>query len=131
MSATIPSLVTLVVGLFGLAGLAGGLLAFLKSKLVAENVTILERTNEAQDNRIRFLEAESERQKADLEEKSRAIKVLENVVTGHEQLATILESIKEHDAKLTERDRRLFGTLEEITLILEGLKEKVSLRDVQ
>lgn len=130
MSSTIPSIITLIGGLFGLCGLAGGLAAFFKSKLLDTNLGILERTNKAQDDRIKFLESETDRQNKDLEEKQNSIRVLTGLVTGHEQLNTILEAIRLHDDKLKDRDKRLFGDLETIIDTMTILKDKVSLRGV-
>lgn len=121
---SVPAIVTVIGALFGLAGLAGGLTAYFKSRLLDQNLSILERTNKAQDDRIQFLEDQVERQTEDLLDKKNAIAVLTNIVTGHEQLETILSALKSHDDKVTDMDRRLFTELEEVLDVLEAIKER-------
>lgn len=99
LGAFTPVLV-LVLTLFSLSGVAGGILGYFKSKYSEQQLIILRETNDAQDNRIKFLEGENTRIKAELKIEHDARLALEEIVTGKKLLESILDKLVLHDKKV-------------------------------
>lgn len=126
---------TVIIALFTLGGLAGGVLAYLRTNLTKSQIEILQGTNKAQSDRIEFISAENDRLKLQVQQLEKSVEILEKVVTGKELLENIFSKLKEHDKGVIDRDKKIFNDLEElldgigaINTNLDTIRVKVGMR---
>lgn len=119
-------IVAVITLLFLMASILGTAAAYYKSNMVKTQIDVLEGTNKAQADRIKFIEDEDVRKSAKIKSLEDAVGVLEKVVTGKELLDKILREVQSTKKEADTIAKKLFNDMEEVLDCCGEIKVMVS-----
>lgn len=107
------TLTRLLVGLFGLVVIAAATLAFFRASFAKQQIELLRGERDDAKDKIERLTKDLEAERALRETLEKKVGVLEQVVTGREQLDHLQASLDSHDRKVDERHIALIRIMED------------------